>query len=54
MVAELVSSVGETIELKMINNASDDYADTASIIDRQTVDWHCPRTLPFRAYGLDL
>jgi hypothetical protein len=46
LVAELVSAVGEIIDLKMNNNASDDYADTASIIVRQTVDWHCPKTLP--------
>ena len=54
LVAELVSPLGEIIELKMNSTTSDDYADTASIIVRQTVDWHCPKTLPFRAYGLDL
>ena len=53
LVAELVSQLGEILELKM-NGARDDYADTASIALRQTIDWQCPKTLPFRAYGLNL
>ena len=40
LVAELVSPLGEIIELKMNSTTSDDYADTASIIVRQTIDWH--------------
>ena len=54
LVAELVSPLGEIIELKMNSTTSDDYADTATIIVRQSVSWNCPKALPFRAYGLDL
>ncbi len=53
LVAELVSRLGEIVELKM-NSTRDDYADTESVIMRQSIDWQCPETLPFRAYGLNL
>jgi hypothetical protein len=53
LVAELVSRLGEIVEIKM-NSSRDDYADTASVVVRQNIDWQCPETLPFRAYGLNL
>ena len=37
-----------------MNSTRDDYADTASVIVRQSIDWQRPETLPFRAYGLNL
>ena len=53
LVAELASRLDEIVELKM-NGTRDDYSDTASVIVRQSIDWQCPETLPFRAYGLNL
>ena len=54
LVSELLSQLGELIELKMNGTTSDIYADTASILVRQKTDWRCPKSLPFRAYGFDL
>ena len=54
LVTELVSRLGELIELNMNGTTTDNYADTASIVVRQNADWRCPKTLPFRAYGFDL
>ena len=54
LVAELASRLGELIDVKMSGTTAADYADTAFISVRQAVDWRCPSTLPFRAYGLNL
>ena len=54
LVSELLSRLGELVELKMNGTTTDDYADTASILIRQNADWRCPKTVPFRAYGFDL
>ena len=54
LVAELASRLGELIDVKMNGSTVDDYAETAFISVRQAVDWRCPSTLKFRAYGLNL